>query len=354
MLSPSHITDLALELGFDLVGFAPAGPAPGAQQFLDWLTAGYAGEMHYMARDPQRRINPQHVMPGARTIIMVGVSYDSLAVPLDALRDPSRGRIARYAWGADYHDILTPRLRALGERLASQSRAYVDTGPLLERGWAEKCGLGFIGRNTCLINRSRGSFLFLGAILLGEEIGDWRLEISPQSPISNPQSPFAGCGRCTRCINACPTNAFPAPGVLDARRCISYLTIEQKGSIPLDLRPLMRNWVFGCDDCQDVCPYVRQFSKSASEAAFYPLDINRAAPKLLDLLQLDRSAFNQRYGATPLARAKWRGLMRNVCVAAGNWGDPSALPILQHLLYDADELIREHAGWAIARVRENT
>jgi epoxyqueuosine reductase len=354
MLTSQHITDIALELGFDLVGFAPAGPSPRAQAFMDWLTAGYAGEMHYLARDPQRRVDPQLVLPGARSVVMVGVSYDTLAVPHDILRDPSRGRIARYAWGADYHDVITPRLRALGERLAQQSRAYVDTGPVLERAWAERCGLGFIGRNTCLIHRKRGSYLFLGAILLSEEIGDWKLETNHAPfPISNLQSPSEGCGKCTRCLTACPTQAFLAPGVLDARRCISYLTIELKGTIPLELRPLMGNWVFGCDVCQDVCPYVRRFSMPTHERAFYPLDVDRAAPPLLDLLALNRSSFNARYKGTPIARAKWRGLLRNACVAAGNWGDPSALPALERLLYDADQLIREHAAWAVTRIRES-
>jgi epoxyqueuosine reductase len=366
MLTQETVTQMALELGFDLVGVAPAGPAPGAQAFIDWLTAGYAGEMGYMARDPQRRLDPRQVLPGARSVVVVGVSYDTQAIPLDMLHDPSRGRIARYAWGADYHDVITPRLRLLGERLARESRAYVDTGPVLERAWAERCGLGFIGRNTCLIHRTRGSYMFLGAVLLGEEIGDSRLEITEhrtqttdeallqpnlEPPISNPQS--HGCGNCTRCLTACPTQAFAGPGVLDARRCISYLTIELKGSIPLELRPLMGNWIFGCDVCQDVCPYVRRFSAQAltREQAFYPSGIDRAAPHLLDVLALDRASFNARYKGTPLLRAKRRGLLRNACVAAGNWGNPEALPALQTLLNDDEPLLREHAAWAVAQIQ---
>ena len=271
MLSRTQVTQMALNLGFDLVGFAPAGPTPGAQAFLDWLSAGFHGEMHYLAREPAKRLDPQLVLPGVRTVMVVGASYDTLSVPQDVLHDPSRGRIARYAWGADYHDVLTPRLRELGEQLAQVSRAYVDTGPVLERAWAQAAGLGFIGRNTCLINWSRGSFLFLGAVLLGEEILDFGLPIadSPslasrsqpagvesnpllnttealiqnrQSKIQNLKSP---CGGCTRCLNACPTQAFRGPGVLDARRCISYLTIELKGAIPVELRPQMGNWLFG-------------------------------------------------------------------------------------------------------------
>ena len=379
MLSRAQVTRMALDLGFDLVGFAPAGPAPDAQAFLDWLRAGLHGDMHYLAREPARRLDPQLVLPGVRTVMMVGASYDTLSVPHDILRDPSRGRIARYAWGADYHDVLTPRLRELGERLAQLSRAYVDTGPVLERAWAQAAGLGFIGRNTCLINASRGSFLFLGAVLLGEEILDEHLEIrdqrleivnSPsitrqpsvaQSPIANPQTPNPkskiqnrqlGCGHCTRCLNACPTQAFQAPGVLDARRCISYLTIELKGTIPPELRPHMGNWIFGCDVCQDVCPYVRQFSSPTQFAAFYPRDVDRAAPPLLDLLGMDRAAFNARFKGTPLLRAKRRGVLRNACIAAGNWGSPQTLPLLEKLLHDEEPLLHEHAAWAIARITQ--
>jgi len=346
VLSAALIREKALELGFDLVGIAPAGPAPGAEQFLAWLEAGYHGQMAYLAKAPERRLDPRAVLPNARTIVIVGLSYETLAVPLEVLRDPSRGRIARYAWGADYHDVITPVLRAFGEWLSRESRAYVDTGPVLERGWAQRCGLGFIGKNTCLIHRKRGSYLFLGAVLLAEELPD----LEPEAPLP---ALFAGCGRCTRCLDACPTHAFVAPGVLDARRCIAYLTIELKGSIPEELRPLMGNWVFGCDDCQDVCPYVRRFSRPSTSPlaqAFRPLDIDRAAPKLIDLLQLDRTTFNQRYKRTPLARAKWRGLMRNACVAAGNWGSPEALPYLRALAASDEPLVREHAAWAIARI----
>ncbi|MCX7939064.1 MAG: tRNA epoxyqueuosine(34) reductase QueG [Anaerolineae bacterium] len=346
MLSAALIREKALELGFDLVGFAPAGPTPGADQFLAWLEAGYHGQMAYLANAPERRLDPRAVLPGARTVVVVGLSYETLAVPYEVLRDPSRGRIARYAWGADYHEVITPVLRAFGEWLSLESRAYVDTGPVLERNWAQRCGLGFIGKNTCLIHRKRGSYLFLGAVLIAEELPD-AFDDQPQPAL------FSGCGRCVRCLDACPTRAFPAPGVLDARRCIAYLTIELKGSIPEPLRPLLGNWVFGCDVCQDVCPYVRRFSRPSDSPlarAFYPPSIDRAAPKLVDLLQLDRVTFNQRYKRTPLARAKWRGLLRNACVAAGNWGSPEALPYLQRLAACDEPLVREHAAWAIARI----
>ena len=356
MLSTSLVREKATELGFDLVGFAPAGPTSGASAFVDWLSAGYAGEMNYLAHEPHKRADPRQVLPGARSVILVGVSYETNAVPHEVLQDPSRGRIARYAWGQDYHDVLTPKLRELGEFVSRESRAYVDTGPVLERAWAEACGLGFIGKNTCLINRERGSYLFLGAVLVAEEIDDrrWTTDNKLESSVVRRQSSLHGCGNCTRCLVACPTQAFPQPGVLDARRCISYLTIELKSSIPTELRPLMGNWIFGCDVCQDVCPYVRRFStptKSKLGQAFYPVDWDRAAPKLVDVLTLDRAAFNTRYKATPIARAKRRGLLRNACVAAANFGGDEVLPALQKLLTDEEPLVREHAAWATQAIK---
>ena len=355
-LTAARVRARALELGFDLIGFAPAGPVPGAAAFLDWLRNGYHGEMGWLAREPERRTDPQLALPGARTVVMVGLSYDTQAVPYDVLQDPSRGRIARYAWGLDYHEVMTPRLRELGEFIAAHSRtpsrSYVDTGPVMERAWAEACGLGFIGKNTCLIHRERGSFLFLGAVLVGEELGG---ELGDEAEGPSSRKAKCGCGNCTRCLTACPTHAFPQPGVLDARRCISYLTIELKGSIPVELRPHMGNWLFGCDICQDVCPYVRRFStptQSALGRAFVPLDMERAAPKLIDVLQLTPAGFRARYRNTPLVRAKRRGVLRNACVAAGNWGSEDALPILRALSQDEDEepLIREHAAWAVQRL----
>ncbi|WP_169239102.1 epoxyqueuosine reductase [Candidatus Roseilinea sp. NK_OTU-006] len=366
MLSASRVRERALEMGFDLVGFAPAGPTPGAARFLAWLRAGYHAEMAYMARAPERRLDPRHLMPNVRTIVVVGLSYETLAVPMEVLQDPARGRIARYAWGADYHDVITPVLRAFGDWLARESRAYVDTGPILERAWAARCGLGFIGKNTCLIHPKRGSYLFLGAVLLSEEIEEADHEHSAAAPPLNTagaphrstgeDAPFSRCGRCARCLVACPTNALPTPGVLDASRCISYLTIELKGGIPLALRPQMGNWVFGCDLCQDVCPYVRRFSRPSDSPlakAFRPPDPERIAPRLLDLLSMDRTAFHARFKGTAIMRTKRRGLLRNACVAAGNWGSDEALPVLRRLLNDEEPLVREHAVWAIARIQQS-
>jgi epoxyqueuosine reductase len=358
------VIERALELGFDLIGFAPAGPTPGADRFLRWLELGYAGEMSYLQRSADKRADPRLALPGARTVILAGASYDTLAVPAEILTDPARGRIARYAWGADYHDTLTPRLRQLGEFVAHESRAWVDTGPVLERAWAEQCGLGFIGKNTCLIHRTRGSYFFLGAIFAPVEIrpdesaADDALSANhPKSQIENRKSK-CGCGNCARCLVACPTQAFPEPFVLDARRCISYLTIELKGSIPPDLRPLMGNWIFGCDVCQEVCPYVRQYSRPTRHtgdvrASLALTSLDHIAPRLLDALTWDRAAFSARYKGTAVMRAKRRGLLRNACVAVGNWGSPTALPALRALLNDEEPLVREHAAWAIARINGN-
>jgi epoxyqueuosine reductase len=315
MLSTEHLRARALEAGFDVVGAAPLDPAIDGGAFLRWLEQGMHAGMGWMARPDAvaKRLDPRRILPSAASILMVGLSYEAAGPALQELRDPRRGRIARYAWGLDYHDVITPALRALGETLAKETRAYVDTGPILERGWAQRCGLGFVGRNTCLIDPRRGSYLFLGAVLLGDELDE------PAPP------PVAfGCGGCTRCLNACPTGALVAPGVLDARRCISYLTIEHKGEIPAELRPLLGNWVFGCDDCQDVCPYVRRFSQPSNSVLAQRLRgrdralLDHAAPLLSELLALDQAGFDARFGGTPVARAKLSGLLRNARVAAEN------------------------------------
>ena len=344
MIAASALRDLALAAGFDLVGVAPAGPTPGAARFAAWLAAGHAGEMGWLAREPDRRADPRRALPGCRWVLLAGMSYDTQAVPMADLTDPARGRIARYAWGLDYHDILTPRLRALGDRIGGETRAYVDTGPVLERSWAQASGLGFIGRNTCLIHSARGSYLFLGAILIASDL------VNDLAPEPASRKAAAGCGSCVRCLQACPTGAFVGPGNLDARRCISYLTIELKGAIPTELRPEMRNWIFGCDACQDVCPYVRRYSTASREAAFRPASLERAAPLLLDALVWTPDAFAAQFRGTALKRAKWRGLMRNVCVAAGNWGDRRSLPLLERHARGADPLVAEHAVWAIRRI----
>ena len=353
-LSCEKIRIRAGELGFDLIGFVPVGKAdaPRFAAFSHWLQQGMHGEMAYLARDPERRRYPQVLLPGCQTVIMVGASYDQLHVPMDVLRDPARGRIARYAWGADYHDTLTPRLRQLGDFVSANSRAYVDTGAVLERAWAERAGLGFIGKNTCLINRGMGSYLFLGAILAGEVLIDEDESGAPAELQMNMRAQpkkAAGCGACTRCMTACPTGALRAPYQLDARLCISYLTIELKGSIPIELREQMENWIFGCDICQDVCPYVRRMERS--RATDLPsVSIEVAAPRLVDVLALDKRAFGARFKGTPIMRAKRRGLLRNACVAAGNYGGREVVEPLRALLVDEEPMVREHAAWALGKI----
>jgi len=398
----------AVGLGFDLVGIAPAGLAPHAREYADWVAAGMMGEMAYMARDPERRSDLRRVLTNARSAIVVGLSYYTIDLPDEVKHDPSRGLIARYAWGVDYHEVMTPRLEELAQfvreesggkavthperneveskdalssttplrgsaqNASIQTKVYVDTGPVLERDWALASGLGFIGKNTCLISPRMGSWLFLGVV-----ITDADLTLIPiPSPRGQPsrcnadtgregsrvpstiqgeaarkrvgEGRLPSCGTCTRCLTACPTNAFPAPYVLDARKCISYLTIELKGSIPAELRPLLGNHIFGCDICQDVCPWPAHFAMPTKERSFYPVDLDRAAPKLVDLAQLSEDDFKQRFAGTPLIRSKRRGLLRNVAVALGNWGAAEAREALKMLARDPDPIIAEHAQWGLA------
>lgn len=346
MLFPSErLKSKAVELGFNLVGITPAAPSPTLDAYFRWIDTGMHGAMGYMARPDrqERRRDLNVILPGVRSLVIVGLDYRTW-LPDELLSDPSRGRIASYAWGQDYHDLLTPRLEMLAEWLRAESgqtmshRAYVDTGAILERSHAQAAGLGFVGKNTMLIHPRRGSYFFLGEILTDLEFSEY-------------DRPAAAtmCGNCTRCLVACPTNAFPRPHVLDARRCISYLTIEYKGWIDRELRPLMGNWVFGCDVCQDVCPWQR-FAQETSEAVFRPADVNRAAPPLLDLLALDDAAFKARFAGSPVERVKRERMVRNATIAAANWGDESTLPPLRALLHDASPLVRGHAAWALARI----
>lgn len=337
----------AIELGFNLVGLTHAQPSPRLNDYLRWIEAGYQGGMGYMARPDRvtRRRDLNIILDGAASLVMVGLDYHALNIPPEILNDPARGRFAAYAWGADYHEVLTPRLEALADWLRAESgiafthRAYVDTGAVLERSHAQQAGMGFIGKNTMLIHPRRGSTFFLGELITTLEFDTY------DSPL--PQETM--CGRCTRCLSACPTDAFPRPHVLDASRCISYLTIEHKGSIPLELRARMGNWVYGCDVCQEVCPWQR-FALPASENSFYPAALDTVAPPLLDLLMMDQTQFSARYGHTAAARIKRERLVRNACVAAGNWGSARALPALNALLTDPSPLIRAHAAWAVYNI----
>lgn len=340
-----QICEKAHSLGFDLAGVAPAYPVPRTDAYLAWLTQDHHGEMSYMARPNrvERRTNPELILPDVRSVICIGLNYYPGTLPEGlahgSLRDPARGLISNYAWGLDYHDLMASRLEQLAAFVSAEAgqatnRVYVDTGPVLERAYAAAAGLGFIGKNTCLIHLKAGSWLFLGEILT-----DVKLE--PTSSATR-----ADCGTCRRCLDACPTGALVAPYVLDSRRCISYLTIELKGSIPHELRPLMGNWIYGCDVCQQVCPWQR-FARPAHERAFHAEEPGRAAPSLLELIEIDDEQFQQRYVGTPILRIGRARLLRNAAVALGNAGDERAVPALTKALADAEPLVREHAAWAL-------
>jgi len=375
-----EVQDYARGLGFDLAGVVPVEPPAHGAAFTAWLAAGYHGEMAYLADRAALRLDPRRLAPDARSMIVLAVNHNPGPPPTE-WDAASRGRFARYAWAADYHDLIKPRLYELDAWLrartgrATPGKACVDTAPLLERDFAAQAGLGFIGRNSCLITPRLGSWTFLAALLAPEDLSP---DLSPSpgadlSPSPSPDlspspsparggeivSPFPGreggrgvrytCGQCTRCLDACPTGALVRPYVLDARRCISYLTIELRGPIPRDLRPMLGNWVFGCDVCQQVCPYNRA-APQTTWSALQP-DPARAATPLLDLLALDAAGFRPRYRGAAVTRAKRRGLVRNACVAAGNWGDPAAIPALAGLLADPEPLVRGHAVWALGRIR---
>ncbi len=348
MTLTERIKATARELGFSMAGIVPAAPSPQLDAYLRWVDSGMHGEMGYMARPDRvaRRRDLSVVLPGAQSMVVVGVDYFTLRLPAEVEHDPLRGRISNYAWGLDYHDEMLPRLDALAGFIRSEAggaaaRTYVDTGAILERSHAAEAGLGFTGKNTLLIHPQRGSYLFLGEVITDAAL-------TPDTP---PEMP--GCGTCTRCLSACPTNAFPAPYVLDARRCISYLTIELKGWIPWEMRPLMGRWVYGCDVCQQVCPWQR-FAQPAPPpwaGAFSPASVDRAAPPLVDLLRLDHAAFEETYAGSPIQRVGRDRLVRNACVAAGNSGQQSLAPQLAELLHDASSLVRGHAAWALGELR---
>ncbi len=346
----ARLKQRARELGFELVGIAPATPADGFERLRAWLDQGYAGEMTYMHRHAAARRDPTSVLAEVRSVVMVGMNYlasggrqppDAAHQGADAPRSPAPGKIARYALGEDYHDVLRRRLNQLlawlqQEAPACRGRAVVDTAPLLERDFARRAGLGWFGKNTMLLNKRLGSYFFLAALLLD-------LELEPDSAHETTH-----CGTCTACLDACPTQAFIEPGLLDARRCISYLTIELRGPIPAELRAPTGDWVFGCDVCQEVCPWNRK-APAATEPAFQPR-ADLESVDLVELLGLSEEAFRQRFRGTALTRAKRRGLLRNAAIALGNQGNPAALPALRRALDDPEPLIREAAQWAIEQI----
>ena len=340
----------ALALGFDAAAAMPlTRPVTGAA-FEAWLAAGRHGEMAYMLERAALRLEPRLLAPGARSIIVLLANYARPALP-GHWHDPSYGRIARYAWSRDYHDVLKALLFELDASIRSRSgretqgKACVDSVPLLERDFAEQGELGFTGRNTVLITPGLGSWTFIAALLVPEDLD---ADLLVARPTKHDLQPFFGCGTCRRCLDACPTNAFPAEHVLDARRCISYLTIELRGPIPIELRPLVGNWVFGCDVCQEVCPYNR--TAPASALPGLQADVENGARPLRELLALDEAAFRAQFRGTPVLRAGRRGLVRNACVAAGNSGDRSLAAPLAALLSDEEPLVRQHAAWALERL----
>ena len=332
-----EIRGRALAIGFDVAGIAPAGEARHADAFRRWLEAGCAGGMTWMGKDADRRVHP-----AAKSVVVVGLSYFVHEPPPELWNDPLRGRIARYAWGRDYHDVMLPMLKELAASIGATSfRACVDSAPVLERDLAEQAGLGFAGKNTNLISGQFGSYVLIGELLLDAEVSGQRSAVSED-----------GCGSCIACLGACPTGALVEPYVLDARRCISYLTVENKGAIPVDLRPGMKNWILGCDECQQVCPWNADCAPHPHR--FLRFDADTCAPRLAEIMELDEKSFRDRFDGTPVMRARRRGLLRNAAVALGNSGDASALPVLERAARDQDALVREHAQWGVARLRAPT
>lgn len=339
----------ARELGFDLVGVTSAEPSAFAEEYRDWIARGYAGEMEYLARNLQRRLDPRELLPDARSIIVVGMNYytDAEEGPGTPAPDPDRAVFARYARGDDYHDVMTARLRELLAFLQEEAgegatgRVYVDAGPLLEREVARRAGLGWFGKNTMLINTRRGSYFFLGEIVTN-------VLLEPDEPA------VGGCGTCTRCLDACPTAAIVAPFQVDARRCLSYLTIEIKGAIPEELRPALSdagNRIFGCDICQEVCPFNLRRSIPTSEPAFQPREAAFSL-RLAALLLMDAEEFRENFKGSPVKRAKRRGLLRNLAVALAASDAPETEAALeQAFANDPESLVREHAQWALAQIR---
>lgn len=340
----SDIAVHAVQLGFDLVRFTSAAPFPDAQRVLEErIDEGLMSGLQWFTKERASVAgDPRKLMPGARTIVSLGISYLS-AQPFEPSEPGKpRGRVARYAWGLDYHEVFKEKLWALHayvqERLgrAVEARALVDTARIVDRAVAQRAGLGWYGKNTNLLNRERGSWILLGELLLDVEL-------------PTDEQVKTHCGSCSRCMPACPTGALIAPGVLDNNRCISYLTIELRGPIPREMRHLIGDWVFGCDICQEVCPVNRK-AVPGNHSEFAPEHGIGQSPSLIELLDITDEEFKSRFRKSPVKRAKWAGLRRNVAVALGNIGDPAAIPALVRALNGEPPLVRGHAAWALGRL----
>jgi epoxyqueuosine reductase len=348
-----RILDLAHQVGFDSCRVAACEPPAHANEFKSWLEKGAHGEMQYLSRGQEKRSDPQNILPGAKSIIVLALNYFQ---PVDGNASPGRspannlaagtaapttnGRIARYAWGKDYHDVIDAKLNKIDELLrefGGKQKCYVDTGPILERDYAAEAGIGWHGKSTMLINQKLGTWFFLAEILT-------TLELVPDPPARD------RCGTCERCIKACPTGAITGPHQLDARRCISYLTIELKGAIPLELRSFVGDRIFGCDDCLEACPWNR-FANASRESALAVRE-STVGFALRDYLRLSDAEFRNLFRDSPIKRIKRRGFLRNVCVALGNVGTVDDLAALKDAAADPEPLIAEHAKWAIERIRE--
>ncbi|PIY96766.1 MAG: tRNA epoxyqueuosine(34) reductase QueG [Candidatus Kerfeldbacteria bacterium CG_4_10_14_0_8_um_filter_42_10] len=345
MALTNEIIELQKQLGFDLIGIIPVESSKYAKNLNAWLKRGYAGEMDWIRQGKEKRLNPLEIFPEAKSVILAGINYYLQDLPDEIKNDPSRGIIARYAWHEDYHKLVVKKLEEFAGQLSGilkqkvNSKSYVDTGPILERELAYRAGLGFIGNNTNLINYQLGSYLFLGEIFLDVALPSYSPKI------------VGSCGTCQRCLDRCPTKALVDKKLLDARKCLSYLTIELKGEIPEKFRPLMKNRIFGCDICQEVCPW----NSKAEPALFfgtvgkdmYPhLLEDQIAPSLLELAKLSEVEFQERFRGKPMLRAKYGGFMRNVAIALGNWGSKPALKGVECLLNNSDPIIKSHALWA--------
>ena len=337
----SQIRDRALALGFHAIGFARAELGPEARDRLAaFLAAGRHGSRGWMERRADQRADPRALWPEARPVIALGLSYAPDGDPLATLARPDRGNVSVYARGRDYHDVVKGMLKQLAGFIAGRFgpdvKVFVDTAPVMEKPLAASAGLGWQGKHTNLVSRAHGSWLFLGEILT-------TLDLPPDPPHAD------RCGSCARCLAACPTAAFPAPYQLDATRCISYLTIEHPGPIPMELRPLMGNRIYGCDDCLAACPWNR-FAREATTHPKLRARPDLVAPELADLVALDDAAFRARFSASPIKRIGRDRFVRNVLIAIGNAGDPALLPAARRLLDDPDPVVAEAAGWAVQRL----